>query len=874
MNARRKSLWKTARQRGSSLITTLLVLVVLSTIVVAFMQSMSIERSVARSHKNKHQVDLAINAGLDAATLAIKSVTANDGFIVTRNGDYTYLGITTNSESGVISYLPGFSATTNVGGLITLSNAAVTSAPSITPAGTYPASQAALRPFNNTNRLVNATLVNVTNNTSAVTARFAYWIEDLSSKVNGSVAGNLNSSGKHSRPTGTNVSEVALFTLFASNAIVDSGDATSAAIVNGRSAFLSPRTYRQVATNVPPEIQDEITFGIPQVSDLDIIPYGFGYTNRGEAKFNLNSYVANQDVDGLAGVISSNLPNFASVRRGALTDDYNKTLAANIIGYADADSTPLTGVNYRGVDSAPYVTIFHDKNTLTSVSGGNGTVEGWIFVQLWNPSNQEINGTFDLVFENQDTLVFGLNTQTFNQAVASGYPLPSRNVTLKPNEVTVLGYGPIIFRFNGGSFGTPVPPFTRNSSPHTNTRFSTRWNGAAVDQSRVGMERLTGTLPVGTSRWTGGLPGLRHNAAANNTASLQNPPSGDPRQTYYLPSMITQQNHDIRTAWWGMAVMRPMPGRFMTDPTRWVDAAPNSSVPYPSIGSSTSLSESATLATIQGYKSQATPPNTNEAPFIFSNSGSFKSATELGNVFDPVLWNYPVPANVAAPTTIPLSATANANAGGGYGGGMSLRIGRAEHQKFDFAGSQATQLLDLFGADPNSTNARMTSQSVRGKVNLNTAGTNALRALIAGIQLERDTSTNAINPPAATPIGQWFADAVIAYRSNRPFLSVREVASLTNSSGPIFGNRTQWSSGQPAATLKDVAVEELFAKVYDLASVKSRVFRIVVLGQAIDSRGKVVGSGTKEFHIVVNPVRNSAGAITNQTTSVFYEVSY
>jgi hypothetical protein len=54
-------------RRASSLITTLLVLVVLSSIVVAFMQSMSVERSVARSVKNQYNAELAVDAGTAAA---------------------------------------------------------------------------------------------------------------------------------------------------------------------------------------------------------------------------------------------------------------------------------------------------------------------------------------------------------------------------------------------------------------------------------------------------------------------------------------------------------------------------------------------------------------------------------------------------------------------------------------------------------------------------------------------------------------------------------------------------------------------------------------------------------------------------------------
>jgi len=53
--------------RASSLITTLLVLVILSTIVVAFLQSMSVERNVARRTSNQYNAELAVDAGTAAA---------------------------------------------------------------------------------------------------------------------------------------------------------------------------------------------------------------------------------------------------------------------------------------------------------------------------------------------------------------------------------------------------------------------------------------------------------------------------------------------------------------------------------------------------------------------------------------------------------------------------------------------------------------------------------------------------------------------------------------------------------------------------------------------------------------------------------------
>ena len=855
-------------QQASSLITTLLVLVVLSTVVVAFMQSMSVERNVARSYRNRLQVDLAIVAGKNAAIQAMESITQNDAFIVVKNGNYTYLGTTTNAENSIISYVPGFSTVTNSDQLSLPTPFSTTTTPSIIPFGSFPSNQVQIHPFNDTSRVVATTLVNLPDDKGKIKARYAYWIEDLGSKVNASVSGNLLSSSlSHARASGTNLNEIALYTLFSSNTPLDIGDTNSKSIINNRTNIISSLSYLQVVTNVTNDVKDELAFNVPTVSDLEVVPYGFGYTNHGQPKFNLNYYVSNQDVNGLASVISSNLPSFSVVRKGGLSDDYNRTLAANIIGYADADSTPLVGANYRGVDSTPYVTILHDKHTLLSVSGSTANVEGWVYVQLWNPSNKQISGTFGLEFNNLDDLLVGVNSLQFQPSVVSGYPFTDRNITLGPNEVTVLEYGPITYAFNGG-FGTPVPPFTRNAPTHTRTNFKTKWNGQDVDRTAGGMERRNGTLGLNSPKVTGGLPGLRYNPYSASPAPQ---PTGDPRVTYYLPKDVAQQSYEDRTAWWGMAVMRPLPNHYFTDPTTWTDPAPNTSVPYPSTNSSANLATGLTGALLQTYKTQATLTKTNEAPFIFSNSGSFQSATELGNVFDPALWSYTIPAT----NGIPSNAISGVNAGAGYGGGISLRIGRPEHPKFDIPGARASQLLDLLGVDPGATNQLVKPQLVSGKININTAGTNALRALVAGIQLQRDLAAGTNLPPmTGGVVGKWFADAVIARRSTAPFLSVAELCSVTNSLGKIFGNLNQWTSAKPPATFQDAALEELFAKMYDLTSVKSRSFRIIVVGQTLNEQGKVVATGTKEFQVVLNPQRDPAGAITNQSIQTFYEISY
>ena len=59
-----------AGNKAASLITTLLVIVVLSTIVVAFLQSMSIDRLTANSSRSMLQAELAARAGLNRPSLS------------------------------------------------------------------------------------------------------------------------------------------------------------------------------------------------------------------------------------------------------------------------------------------------------------------------------------------------------------------------------------------------------------------------------------------------------------------------------------------------------------------------------------------------------------------------------------------------------------------------------------------------------------------------------------------------------------------------------------------------------------------------------------------------------------------------------------
>jgi type II secretory pathway pseudopilin PulG len=76
------------RRYAASLITTLLVIVILSTILVAFMQSMSIDRLTAKSTRNILQAELSARAGLHAAIGQILTATGTNNGFVTGSTNY------------------------------------------------------------------------------------------------------------------------------------------------------------------------------------------------------------------------------------------------------------------------------------------------------------------------------------------------------------------------------------------------------------------------------------------------------------------------------------------------------------------------------------------------------------------------------------------------------------------------------------------------------------------------------------------------------------------------------------------------------------------------------------------------------------------
>ena len=177
-------------------------------------------------------------------------------------------------------------------------------------------------------------------------------------------------------------------------------------------------------------------------------------------------------------------------------------------------------------------------------------------------------------------------------------------------------------------------------------------------------------------------------------------------------------------------------------------------------------------------------------------------------------------------------------------------------------------------------------------MNINTAPRDVIRALVAGelaadsaISREggrHDTRSRAapevtpetMNPPRITEEADVIADAIIA---RRPYASVSELASVTDSGGRlVFGNTDMYPQGDELQ-LSDSALEEVFARIYNSATVRSRNFRVHVLGQALrDSASgiKVLASRRKVYQVFSNPgERDADGEIDedNMKVELIYE---
>jgi hypothetical protein len=913
--------FRSKAQSGVALVTTMIVVAVLAIVAVAFMQSTSTDRLSSRTSKNYMQARLTAEAGLAAAEATLARAMTNDTFIVVANSNRQLFVGNGISNSTNFSYVPAFSAVSS----LTSAVAPVVSAgvPSTNvPTGpnstnfiftNMPGGYAATSP-------PSIAWVYMTSANGTTNGRFAYWVEDLGGRLDLSVVGTNTSSPDALRPTGTNPTEIALWALFESNAVsaAASGGAGNA-LVAARSNITTAATARLVDATVSSNMMANLAVGlVHDTNEPALIPFGFGYTNQGTAKIDLNANLTTGALGNLVAAMTNNLrsPTNAALgfgtsnRSGGMSGErYVHALAASMIDYVDADNAPTTGNagggGFRGIEGLPLVT-----ETATSIQWmEHGTnIPPWVgrtsaawadeihvenYVEVWNPTDKPFTGTLDLVFSNDYAcgsingfpIDLTITNSTANRTLTntSGFTPPNYqinvSVPLEPNEYRVYSLGTNIYRFKVANSAAPAADPTydsgrasaggrlrlgRPSAGNTDSFASSLTlssGGVAYDRvaaiHRVG-NRVLYCRPFASGDnalpdWAGNVPALR--AYPSDSPALP----GDPRIGFYLTITNNAQGYASTPANPGSSMGFRNNGTssggtsYNTEPNRWVDG-----------GYTNSPLRSGTITDAnRPNTNRQTTAHTNDFVQRLNNTGAWTNVLELGNIFDPMAWNVAVG---SAGVTETMTPAGNGNNSLTFGGGNTLRIGRFEHPRFTNDGLRASQLLDIFAVGPK-VGANVVNR-VPGRINLNTASTNVLRALAVGVRhsVEASMRPTSLHVPVAAVSN--FVTSVTNFRSQRPFYSASQLNLLSTNTnpatwvnGPVFGSTNLLG----ATASGDQAAEEWFSRIYHLSTVRSRNFLVHVVGQALQTNNvtNVLSTSRQVFQIYLRPLRGTDGLTTN-----------
>jgi hypothetical protein len=458
---------------------------------------------------------------------------------------------------------------------------------------------------------------------------------------------------------------------------------------------------------------------------------------------------------------------------------------------------------------------------------------------------------------------------------------PERKIVLEGNEHRVIRMGSVKYKIDVGADDPDVwipSPIPVNSDQNPWAECRLLWNGELVDWARE-LEHFGTTIALGsraTEKTLGSSYGTVRGGFRNG--------NGDIRHSYYakssqnkstFPGNYSPNRRNVR--WATIYSRNPNTPYGRVLPSEWPDGGHDAS-----FRKSTFTVTSDELLRPDDDKFMDDPPTPEpaKAPSRISNFGVFYSETEWGNVYDPVMWSRP--GSGPQLEDWPRELEDGVQPSDALGGGSTLRIGRAEHELFSpkdepRPGLEAARLLDLFHVGmpysdlPREREGDLVMRS--GHVNINTAPRGVLRALVAG-ELETDPEIGieagghdksetlaprvfslSMSPPREDEEADIVADAIIA---GRPYGSVSEVANVIHQDTErrVFGNlefiprgkNIQWS---------DPAAEECFARLYNSATVRSRNFRVHVVGQAVRGTGagnyKVLSTRRKVFRVFCDP---------------------
>ena len=716
-------------------------------------------------------------------------------------------------------------------------------------------------------------------------------------------------------------------------------------ILKNRAILITPDSCLAAADILPPiqrgsdgrqldeaarAVEENLSADLRSYEEQPTIPFaeGIDASAAGAPKINLNHLLAKDTeiaINEMAGHIKKSLPQFDQ-RKGGFPDDYLRTLAANTIDYADADNDPSVSANsYRGLDACPLVSEFLMRFRWENALLENGRkyliLSVSTYVELWNMSNQAVCGNAEFSYETAYNFPLGANPEVSLADLDNATPalaesdgrrwFPPIAVMLKPNEYRVITCGTITYKIDAGPSSAFIPsPLVLEGETFgaSGAGYRMKWNGKTVDQSRGGVHRNncslhfpkdTATQPRQRVRAT--IPSHSHTRGGTYCNNM-----GDPRMAFYnqaaqdansYPDNYSPNRRNVR---WGTIYSKDSAnkpkvyGRVM--PSEWPDGGHNSAYENNSFYTTDERINPDDARFFPATTSILRNPDAAEAPMRISNLGRFYSPTELGRIYDPIMWKTLMPSGANLPWG-DVENTSEANSD--YGGGNTLRIGRADHPRFKSnPGMDAHRLLDLFhaGISTSEITAKREGNTtlIAGHVNLNTATRDVIRALAVGAfkmdpKLSQRSSeihsTPGLMAPPVIPLkltpqeindyANQIADAILFARKNKPFASPSEIANARGSDGKsVFGNNQLLPNGSKVH-LSDSASEECFARIYESATTRSRNFRIWVVAQAISPSNmitdnpEVLAEVRRSFTVFADPgPRKPDGSIDPKKTKL------
>jgi hypothetical protein len=731
-----------------------------------------------------------------------------------------------------------------------------------------------------------------TNTTNVPVTRFAFYVQDLSSMIDAERMGGLTNDTPFRQSTnlpanyvqGTNPAEISLTNL-TGTALTDATTASNFTTTNNRVKYFSPGML--VLSNAGKLNTNDlryVTTGLHHWTNAyERIPFGLGYSNCGTNDKGTNKYslATGGNVADIAATITTNLPNFGA-RGGAMNSNaYISNIAANIVDYVDSDSTPNVDTNnatptWRGVEAIAWpnevYTRIHLSNRVTATPYYEFEVIVKNSLEVWNLSstNIEVVGSNYSISNNLNIYLkcsnwYGNMSNNAAGKTAINEVCTNDPFTLPPNSYGVLSPSSRNFKFNvpitlapGGGVGMTI-----HYIPNTSNSYTIYYKDKMIDATPAG--RVT---PASTNLQVGEkcvFANAVNFGTSQDLGSTYNLSAGDPRGGLFIQKPAMDFEFEETTLGGRNSHSSSLGGAKIVDPKiNWPDGGHSSTVD--------TVSAPTTTSAPQGLQKEG---NTNHWVQKINNSGSMTNIIELGNIFDPIQWGDANNPFHSRDTSAWMGLSNSATSFSGACGRNTLRIGRAEHQRFAWIKPSAAN-----NSDPSIPNLQMSAAALLdlfclsnqfdegGKINLNTAPAPVLRALAGGIYLRSDPalfpgSNNFSIPPA---MAEAFAQGVMRFRAKYPFYSPSQLAFIgtdpiwpnTNTwpTNAVFGNtntislvtnsvNTLTNTSLGITEWNDQTAEEWFAKIFKLSTVYSRNFRVYVIAQkaTTNSSGNFIGVG-------------------------------